>query len=274
MTIYADVLIILNLYINYFLIRGSSLIMRRRTSPLRCLLAAGIGAAASLVILLPSLPFFIVAIIKIALGVVIVFAAFGRLKPTDFIICSLCFLVISFMFAGLMAALWFFFAPFGMFYRNGAAYFNIPAGFMVLFTAIAYGIVRLIRFFSDRNAPDKAKVVVVMGNESVTLSGISDTGNGLCDMFSGKPAVICAEDKISKILPENIRGYLSGENSNNLEGIRLAVCRTISSETLIPLFKADGIIINGKNVDAVVGVCKKSLGGGADCVFNPKLISL
>ncbi len=273
MVIYADVLIILNLYINYFLIRASSLAMRRKTPPLRCLLAAGIGAAASLVILLPALPFFVVAFIKAVLGVIIVFTAFGKLKPVDFLICCLCFLVISFMFAGLMAALWFFFAPFGMFYRNGAAYFNIPAGFMVIFTAVAYGMVRLIRYFSDRLPPENAKVIIVSGEKSVALIGIPDTGNGLCDMFSRKPVVICSENKIMEILPENIKSYLSG-NSHNLEGIRLAVCRTISSETLIPLFNADSITINGKNADAVVGVCKNSLGNGADCVFNPKLISL
>ena len=42
MVIYGDVLIIFNLYINYFLVRGAALLLRRELSGKRCLLAAAV----------------------------------------------------------------------------------------------------------------------------------------------------------------------------------------------------------------------------------------
>ena len=86
LVIYADILVILNLYINYFLVRSAALLLRRDLSSKRCLLAAGIGAVAALSALLPELPFWAVAGIKAAVGCAVVFTAFGRQKKIDFVI--------------------------------------------------------------------------------------------------------------------------------------------------------------------------------------------
>ena len=55
LVIYIDVLLVVNLYINYFLVRGTSLMLRRKVSPRRVLLASAVGAVGSLLILVPDL---------------------------------------------------------------------------------------------------------------------------------------------------------------------------------------------------------------------------
>lgn len=273
MTVYIDVLLLLDLYINYFLIRGTSLLLHRDISAKRTLTAAAIGAVFSLTILLPQLPFILNALIRSVSGAVITLAAFGYRRLSDFIIDMLCFLVISFMYAGLMGALWLYGAPFGMYYHNGTAYFDIPMIVLAALTAAAYAVVRFLRYLSDKRtiSTETAKVEISYNATTVTLQGIPDTGNSLCDPFSGTPVMICELSVLKDILPENIRSYISG-NVDMVEGIRLVPCRTVGGSALIPVFKADSVSISGKRVSVLVGVSKSEM--GAECIFDPKLISI
>ena len=172
--IYIDVLLVVNLYINYFLVRGTSLMLRRKVSPRRVILASAVGAVGSLLILVPDLNPILCVLIKIALGIGITFAAFGRQNKIDFLISSLSFLVVSFIFGGAMTALWNIAAPAGIFVRNGTAYFDIPIIAAALFTAALYGGFRVFRTIIDRRKPQSHAVVRIRnGAAEVTLDGIA-----------------------------------------------------------------------------------------------------
>lgn len=272
MVVYIDILIILNLYINYFLIRATVLITRRVCSVKRCVLSAFVGALGSLVILLPELPFYLVVLIKSTLGMLIVFLAFGRQSKAEFAVSVLFFLVVNFTFAGIMLALWTFAAPLGMVWANGTAYFNIPISAIIAFTAAAYLILRLARFLADKRLHCKKICAVTISDKkgAVTLRGLCDTGNELCDVFTGKPVVVCFFDKIAPLIPCEIIDYYDGKLSDTL---RIIPCRTVNSQSLVPIFKAD-ISIEGKTADGFVGVTKRVLGNNIDCIFNPKIISI
>lgn len=274
MVIYADVLVVLNLYINYFLIRTSALLMRREISQKRSVLAALVGALGSLVILLPPLPFLLIFLEKAALCSLITFISFGKQRPVDFASSALFFLTVNFIFAGLMLALWTVAAPYGMFCGNGVCTFNIPLGAVMAFTIAAYCAVKLVRVLSDkRMRTSKICPVLITRGETLSLRGLCDTGCELCDVFSGKPIIVCEADKISAILPEEVRAYLSGEVLEST-GLRLVPCNTVSSQALLPIFKAEKILINEKPIDAYIGVADACLGSDIDCVFNPKILSI
>ena len=272
LVVYIDILLILNLYINYFLIRSSALVLRRNPSAVRCLAAASVGAAASLVILLPALPFHAIALIKLSIGAIVTLVAFDRQKIVDYAICTLLFLVVSFVYGGLMMALWIFAAPFDMVYGNGVAYFNIPIAAIAAFTAAAYFIIKLVRYFADRrlNCPKICTLAVTLGGKRAVLRGLSDTGNGLTDYLSGKPVIICRKEAVSDILPAEVEDYLLGRVC---DAIHLVPCRTVSSELLVPVFKAESVTVDGKQADAVVGVTQTDLGDNIDCIFNPAIIA-
>lgn len=272
MVIYADVLVILNIYINFFLIKSAALLMRRKVSSARCLAGALIGGFGALIILLPELPFIVTALEKILLGSLIVFVVFGRQKPADFAVCTLFFLIVSFSYAGIMLALWTFAAPYGMVYGNGVAGFDIPLAAVAAFTVTGYCAVKLVRYIADSRIRCNRICVVKIsaGGTEKTLRGLSDTGNALCDIFSGKPVVICDADKITEITPQNVIDYLNGKAP---EGIRLIPCKTVSAQMLLPIFKAETVTVDGKTADALIGVSSKPLGSDIDCIFNPKIIS-
>lgn len=270
MVVYADVLLIINLYINYFLVRGTFAVLRQKPKVVRILAASAAGAAGALIMLAPQLPIWAIAAVKIAVGTAVVFIAFGRQKRVDFIISLLCFLIIGCIFAGAMSALWWFAAPFDMIIKNGSAYFNIPIIWLVVLTMAAYGITLLIKRIASRGGKKRGvfTVSIRMGDKTCRVEGLADTGCKLCDAFSGTPIVICAQRAVREIIPQNVSDYLSGRDTDS---IRLAPCSTVCAQGVIPLFKADEIIIGEKKADALIGVSVGDL-GEYDCVFSPDLI--
>lgn len=273
MVVYADVLVALNLYINYLLLYATALILRRGFSRKRFVLSAFIGALGALVILAPPLGIAVSVLYKIALGAVITFIAFGRQKPSDFAVCALFFLLMNFIFAGVINAMWALFSPLGMIYENGVFYFDIPFTAIIAFTAGAFFLIKLVKFISEKLS-NKEKIcdVTICSNKSeITIKGLCDTGCEAKDLFTGTPVIICRLEKIRGVTPQTVKDYFVGIP---VERIRLIPCITIADETLLPIFKADRILINGKQANALIGVSRAELGENIDCVFNPKIISL
>lgn len=271
LVVYIDVLIILNLYTNYFLLRSSALFLRRGVSRIKLVWASLLGALGSLIILAPTLPFYFTYPFKILLGAVMVLIVYGRQKFKDFLVCELFFLLAGFLFGGILTAIWTFFSPEGMLLNNGVCFFNIPIAALVSFTAGAYFLMKLVKLLSEKHKRRICTVKITQNNTEISLRGLCDTGCELRDVFTGKSVIICDFEKTAAILPEEILEYISG-NSQNLEKIRLIPCRTVSSSTVIPVFKAQNVFVDGKKADALVGVSKARLGDDVDCIFNPKII--
>ena len=77
-TIYADVLVALNLYVTWFLLLASEALSGRSCRRWRRGVAAFIGGISSLAIFLPELPFGILAAVKLLLAAVITGVAGGK----------------------------------------------------------------------------------------------------------------------------------------------------------------------------------------------------
>ena len=108
----------------------------------------------------------------------------------------------------------------------------------------------------------------------ITLLALPDTANGLVDYFSGKPVIVCRNEKCLSILPYNIRD-LSNVDIAEVPGVRLLPVSTIAGEGIVFAFSVDKIIIRcndeSHTVNALVGVMSDSR-QEYDAIFNPKLI--
>lgn len=271
MVIYADVLLVVNLYINYLLVRCTALILHRDAAPLRGLAAASVGAAGALVIFLPQLHPVWSVLFRAALGTAVTFILFGRQKRLDFLISLLLFLAVSFGFAGGMMALWYFAAPLGMYYCNGIAYFDIPIGAAAVITAVLYAAFRFTGFMIRRRRPaSHSRVTLKREGAEITLDGLADTGNSLRDSFSGKPVVLASLGAVCSIAPQSAVDYHNG-NFGQLDGIRLVPCKTVTADGLVPVFPAE-ITVDGRSAEVLIGIAKQDI-SGADCVFDPGIIS-
>jgi stage II sporulation protein GA (sporulation sigma-E factor processing peptidase) len=256
--IYIDLLVIINLYITYFLLKGTAVFLHRKIPTGRLLTGAFTGGATSLIILLPPLGMILNSGLKLAAGVIIVLITFGYKSGEEFRKNLLIFIIINVIFAGATLLLWFFVAPAGMQYNNGFAYFEISFVVLVGTTSAAYGLIRLLRYVLDAKsiADREFSVEITLNGKTAALSAIADSGNLLTDYFSGLPVVICPQ---AAIMPP--------------EKFRLLPYNTIDSSGLIPVFRVDEIVIKSDNmpdkrVNALVGVTQSN----TPCVFNPKLL--
>lgn len=78
--IYVDVLVVINIFINYFLLSAASLIVRLKTKRIRLAAGAFTGGAYSLVIFLPNIPNTLSVFMNFCMSVLLVLIAFAPKK--------------------------------------------------------------------------------------------------------------------------------------------------------------------------------------------------
>lgn len=279
--IYIDILLFLNFYITYFLIVGTGCLLHLQIAFSRRLLSAGCGALSSLIILVPQMPLLLSAAVKLVFSSVIVLAAFGFGGIKKFLKNTVLFFLVNCVYAGIMLGLWLFSAPMGMVYNNGVSYFDLPMWAILITTAIAYLILRAVRYFTDAKAALEKKYEISVTTEkgSVNLTALPDSGNRLTDFFSGLPVIFCSIESCGNICPDGVIGQLSSEtvSAEYVKGIRLIPCSTVSGGTTAVCFKPQRIIISDgkekKQVSALIGFTKNGLSNkDFEAIFNPKLL--
>ena len=248
--IYLDVLLIVNLFVNYFLLLSTAQFVHRRPRRLRLLLGALIGSAASVLILLPNLGLVPMLAIKLVLASLIVLTSFGYGAKAVYIKTVLIFFGVNFIFAGVMLALWLVIKPPGMYYSNGMVYFNISAVALAVGTILSYLVIRLVCFVFDRRVhADKVyQMVAEADGKQVALTALHDTGNHLVEMFSGTPVVVCELSSVEPLIPTELHSFFEYPSSEGLEKlerhpwrprVRLVPYRAVGAGGVIAAFKPD-----------------------------------
>ena len=148
-TVYIDVLIILNVYVNYFLLRTTSKLTHSPMRTWRCIAASFYGSLFSLLILAPKLPTTVTVAIKLAAAVTIVMVAFGVHGLKRLAKNSAAFFAANFIFAGVIYAVYSWFKPQFVHFSNSYFYIDFSLVILVVTTAVLYGAVSLLRRFTD-----------------------------------------------------------------------------------------------------------------------------
>ncbi len=259
-TVYADVLIILNTYVNFALLRLTMLINRKKAGRLRIFFAALCAGIYSLVILCDEANSLILFLSKIAVSCVMLLIAFGKTGLRDFLRLFAVFFGVSFIFAGLMLALWLFAAPEGMIFNNGTVYFHFSPLTLLVFTAASYALVRLILLFARRRTPHGSIFTLTfsVGDRVIDCDALCDTGSSLTDWYSSKPVILISPCLI-ECIPE--------EEMSREAKTRFIPAQTAGGEALIKIFKPQRIHIKGvgceiSNADAYIGISNTELKNG------------
>lgn len=280
MTVYADVLVVVNLFVNYALLLCSSLILRNRISNLRLLAGAAIGSVYGLVIFLPEIPIYFELPMRLAVSAAIVLASFGYRNFRRFLRCFLTFFAVTFAFGGIMLVIWVTVAPVGMIYNNGTVYFDISLSVLAVSTVICFAIVSLISKLTARKAPINSVYTLSVTNGERNISGVAlcDTGNSLVESFSGYPVIIGEYDTLIGIMPKSVIDYYENPSEcSDASNLRLIVCKTVSDVGILPSFRPTNVEITSlgrkiKTNEVYIAVTKKRLGAGEfDFIFNPKI---
>lgn len=267
-TIYIDVLIILNIYVNYFLLRTAARITHSPLSTLRCIAASAFGSLFSLTILLPPLNGIVSTLLRIFSAAAIMLAAFGWSDIRRLIMNTAAFFIANFLLAGSVYAVSFCFAPEFVHINNGCFYIDFSLLILILTTAAMYAIVWAARVISGRLPAEQGKyrVLVRYRNIVVNMAGLADTGNVLVDMFTGVPVIVCGREQFSEFIPDKCEKLP--------RGFRYIPCCTVSESGVMPVFCPDEILIlnsadgSRKPVEAMIGLGECP----GTAIFNPGLL--
>ena len=116
--IYVDILLLINLLVNYFLLLASNAILHTHPKRLRILISAAVGALYSLIIFLPDLNIVLSVSLRVVCSTVMVLIAFKINNIKTFLRSFGCFFMSNFAFAGIMLGVWLVLKPNGMVYKN------------------------------------------------------------------------------------------------------------------------------------------------------------
>lgn len=266
MVVYADILICVNLIVNYALLMAAGRFCGRAPKRLRMVLAALLGALYALISFAGGLPDWVPAATKLPVGALLVLIAYQYRGLAEYVRQYVMFLLVSALFGGLMLALWLFVAPYGMLYENGVVYFDISALSLVGFTGAAYAATELFtRLFRKRDVESgMMEVSLVLGNRQVALCGFVDTGNTLRDAYTGYPVAICGMECVRSILPLSLLDIISAiietEDFSRFQNLitpdtknkfKLIPYSTVGFTGVLPAFLPDELRLDGVPVENV-----------------------
>ncbi len=236
--IYADILVALNMTVNYFLLRASCAVTGSDCKTVRLFLSAAAGGFFSLIIFVNGIPILLNAVIKILFLGFMVAVAFGAKTLKSFAKNCAAFFIANFVFAGVMFAVCTFVAPNRALYKNGIVYFDINIVTLVAASLFCYGILTVLSRFSRGRAPAQSiyELTVTYNRNEVKCTALYDTGNSLRDSFSGRPVVIADKIFAQKIMGENA-------DITEQKNFRLIPYSTIKNGGALPAFLADKITL-------------------------------
>lgn len=275
-TIYVDVLIILNIYVNFILLLTVAKITHSKLKKARAVIAAVYGSFYSLIILLPSINDVLNILIKLFAAVTIVIIAFGMYSKARTFINIVCFFIANFIFGGVIFAVYIWLKPSFIHFNNTYFYIDFSLLLLIFMTAFLYTALSIFQFFLDRSTDvsNAYRIIIKYKKNTAVLNALADTGNSLVDFFSGKPVIVCSYEKLAEKI--SLPDIENPENFLSIKGFRLIPYSTISSSGMIPVFTPDEVLIindetgSVKKADVLVGI--KSTEDKA--IFNPSLLKL
>lgn len=280
-TIYADTLIFINTFVTYFLLLGTDSLLHFQIRRLRILAASLLGGVYSL-ILLADLPVPLCLLLRIGVCILLRLIADGFSCMRKFVKGLCVFLLVNFVFAGLMLAVSLLIRPSGFLCSFGAVYFDVSIPFILALTLASYGLIRLVLLICAGHPSDThyGNVTIQTPCGTIQGKGIFDTGNHLCDSFTGKPVILVSSGFSAPLVPPGVRDFLRGKALSECSiepqwqnRLRLFPYSSVGGNGLLPAFRCDSVTLTHLKKERTytrlyIAVCENVLGAGEyDALF-------
>ena len=285
--VYIDVLFIINLIVNYFILLAAASILHRPVKRLRLLAGAFLGAVYSCLMFFPQLGFLYTAGLKIIISAAIVAVSYKHSGIKNFLKLLLTFYITSMLFGGIIYAVQYFLSPPGLDERNGVIYMDISPLMLILSSAGCYILISLISKYFHRNVHtnDIYSIKIEVDGKTALLPALLDNGNDLRDAISGCPVIIVEYNKVKSLIPPPLHTMFSGGTADAEiisisewnKRVRMIPFGSIGSVGgILPAFRPDILIIESAQIrtaDVIVAVTKNRLSDEGDffALLNPQL---
>lgn len=241
MTIYLDMVFLLNILLDFILLMSVSIILTRNARIKRIILGSMIGGV-STTLLFINISSLLLFILKIFLGLIMVLATFSY-KNIKYTFNNLFYLLtISFILSGIL------------YLFMDQKYYNYLI-LIIIFITIPIIYYKQLKKYQD-NYTNYYQVKIYYKQKIYDLIGFLDTGNKLFDLYKKRP-VILTDYQI------NI----------NDEEIIYVPFTSVNTEGIIKCFKPDKIIVNNKEINNyLVGISNKKIKiDGVNVILHSKM---
>lgn len=228
-----------------------------------------IGGLSSLLILLPCnsiIRWTVTAAIKLAACFIITISVFYTrgISKKKLMICSAFYMLLNAAFGGIVYLIQSALNTKIIYISGLCFYFDIPLIRLVFTTGTIYIVILIISHMAKTcvGISHSYMVTIDIGERRYRMEGVSDTGNTVTDIFSGRPVIICTgcEEK--------------DEDIYNGKRITAVPYSTVNGEGLLYAFTPDALFIENEKgekicVSALVAFTK---GNVKRAVFNPGVL--
>lgn len=275
--IYIDTLFLLNLIVDYFLLRLTAAIGGVYQKKGRLLLGATVGACFAVLLFFPPVTTLLAILLRASVCCMTVFAAFGRCEKYQMLRLNGLFLVLTLLLAGIVfgLTLW----RDAIILQNGVPYFDISITVMGMSFTMIYALSKLV-FGKGRGNVTRnyREITVVKAEKTIQFRALSDSGNLLQDPVSGKRVLILQAETASALF-EGAGAVLLQNLPKEWGDVELAQLRrccktafwllpvhTAVQDGMLPVFRPDALFLDGKpTMEYVIGLSAGPMEIGGDC---------
>lgn len=274
MTIYADVLIAVNTIVNFFIILLCGKINKQQIKNWRIILGALVGGIFSLTIFLPLNNGILDAVIKIISAMFMILMSFGFKKIKVFLRNVSTLFLITYLYAGVVFAIWYLFKPQKILIINSIVYFDISLLFLIISIVAIYLAITVFSSIVKKEAVSAKNCCVrlFLDARNIELNTMFDTGNSLSDPLSASPVIIVSKNKLTELCFGEI-------NFVNLpDRYRIIPCRTVSGDVLLEGVRCDKAEIEFegntyKFENPIAVISRTPFADEFDAILNPEILT-
>lgn len=270
MTIYADVLAVTNLYVDFFLLWAVRRLLGLRVGEKRLALGAAVGAVCALACLVPGAPGWASLLWGAASAALTTAAAFCPLSRRGFLRACLCFWGCSFLLAGAFLFVIQWFAPRDMAVVGHAVYLGISPRLLFFCTLGAYGVLWAGQRLLPREDVSRQgwRLQVEWQGKTARFWAMADTGSSLREPFSGLPVIVCSPRALGEAAPPGLC-----PPDRLAPGVRLIPFESLGGAGALPAFRPERVLrLPGQEpLDCYVALWEKGFSQeGCQALFNPR----
>lgn len=288
MTIYLDVIWLLNFFTDYLLLKLTGIVLKREIYKYRLMLSSALASFYVFAIFTPYAHVLFHPVTKFIFSMIIVYIAFRFKRFSYFIQNVFMFYFVSFMIGGGLIAMRFFLQTesqlLNQIVSTQLTSYGDPLSWLFVFIGFP-----LIWYFSRERLfaveyrtilyNEIATVLIYIEDKIIELKGLIDSGNLLTDPITKAPVMIMDITKIDNSLRLHELCEHAVENHPWKSRVRLIPYRTVGQEELLVALRPDRIeIIHHDETYVVkyslVGLSNKQLSNDHDfeCILHPKML--
>ena len=203
--IYVDTLFLLNALVDYLLLLAAARLAGEPLRRWRFALGAALGGLYAAAIFLPGLGFLAHPLCRLASAALMLLTAYGGSR--HLLRQGVLFAALTCAFGGGVIAIGLLGGT-GLTLGNGVFYSALDMKVVLLSAAVCYGALTLVFQRLGRHSAASGELVSArlrMGEKSVTLTALVDTGNTLTDPISGRPAMVAEGESVAPLFPRENR---------------------------------------------------------------------